>query len=370
MVAFLINFEAPALDQMDEKKDIRIIDIAKMAGVSIGTVDRVIHNRGKVSEEKLQKVNAVLSIVNYKPNIFARSLVSKRSYKLIALIPSYSEDDYWMYITEGLDKAAAEIRSSSVSFEKLFFDQYDKDSFKEAIQKLLEMEFDGVIIANFFKESVVTLSKTLDTKKIPYVYIDTNIEDQNHLAYFGTNSYDSGLVAAQIMLGSIGISNDILIAKMFYKNYESSNQVAIRERGFLDQLAKLGFEGKIYYASLKVNSPLKNFETLDGIFNDHPENKIEGGITFNSTCHVMANYLKVRNKKLSYLVGYDLIRKNTSLLKDGTINLLIGQRPELQGYKSVKVLHDKLLLNVQTDKINYMPIDLLIKENIDYYQNM
>ena len=42
-----------------EFSNIRIVDIAKMAGVSVGTVDRVIHNRGRVSEENRKKVQAI-----------------------------------------------------------------------------------------------------------------------------------------------------------------------------------------------------------------------------------------------------------------------------------------------------------------------
>jgi len=355
---------------MDSKKDIRIIDIAKMAGVSIGTVDRVIHKRGRVSEESLKKVNAVLSMVNYSPNIFARSLVSKKNYKVLALIPQHSTDDYWMYIAEGLDRAADEVKLSGISFEKLSFNQYDTASFEKAIEKLLSIDIDGVIIANFFSSQVIHLSKALDARNIPYVYIDANIEDQNPLAYFGTHSYDSGAVAARIISGRIGRKEDILIAKMFYKNKELSNQVLSRQKGFLNYIEKSNFGGKIYYADLKIDAHIKNFEVLDKIFDERTGHSIQAAITFNSTCHVLANYLKVRDRKLTYLVGYDLIEKNKVLLKEGYIDLLIGQRPELQGYRALKVITDKLLLNLQAEKINYMPIDLLIKENIDYYQNL
>lgn len=229
---------------------------------------------------------------------------------------------------------------------------------------------DGVIIANFFSSQVIQLSKALDARNIPYVYIDANIEDQNPLAYFGTHSYDSGAVAARIISGRIGRQEDILIAKMFYKNKELSNQVLSRQQGFLDCIAKTRFAGKIYYADLKIDAHIKNFEVLDKVFDEQTGHSIQAAITFNSTCHVLANYLKVRDKKLTYLVGYDLIEKNKVLLKEGYIDLLIGQRPELQGYRALKVLTDKLLLNLQAEKINYMPIDLLIKENIDYYQNL
>lgn len=62
-----------------EFSNIRIVDIAKMAGVSVGTVDRVIHNRGRVSEENRKKVQAILEMVHYQPNLMARSLASKKT---------------------------------------------------------------------------------------------------------------------------------------------------------------------------------------------------------------------------------------------------------------------------------------------------
>src|SRR5690606_19877906 len=229
---------------MDSKKDIRIIDIARMAGVSIGTVDRVIHKRGRVSEERLKKVNAVLSMVNYSPNIFARSLVSKKNYKVVALIPQHSPDDYWMYISEGLERASEEVKSSGIAFEQLYFNQYDRASFEKSIEKLLTLDVDGVIIANFFSSEVVRISKALDVRNIPYVYIDANIEDQNPLAYFGTHSYDSGAVAARIISGRIGQKEDILIAKMFHNSKELSNQVLSRQKGFLDYIERSAFAGK------------------------------------------------------------------------------------------------------------------------------
>ena len=71
-----------------EFSNIRIVDIAKMAGVSVGTVDRVIHNRGRVSEENKKKVQAILEMVHYQPNLMARSLASKKQYHFVAIIRS------------------------------------------------------------------------------------------------------------------------------------------------------------------------------------------------------------------------------------------------------------------------------------------
>lgn len=355
---------------MDENKNIRIVDIAKMAGVSIGTVDRVIHNRGRVSEENMKKVKAILDMVNYKPNLIARSLVTKKSCKLVTLIPSFRENEYWMYVSDGIDKAAEEAKTHGVIIEKHFFNQYDKKAFEKAIKKILATEFDGIVIANFFRESVIYLSGKLDEAGIPYVYIDTNIEGQNQLAYFGTNSFDSGALAAHLMLERTGKNKDILITKVFYKQQEFSNQVINREKGFMDFIRKTDYAGEIVEAHLRVDAPLQNFDTLDKIFLRNKHLPIAGAITFNSSCHIFGSYLKVRDTGKIYVVGYDLIEKNRVLLKEGIINLLICQRPELQGFNAIKALTNKILLGIDPEKINFMPIDLLIKENVDYYKDL
>ena len=92
---------------MDKLKEhIRIVDIARMAGVSAGTVDRVLHNRGKVSEENLRRIREVLSAVDYQPNLVARSLASSRERTLAVIIPSFREGDYWADVDAGISRAA------------------------------------------------------------------------------------------------------------------------------------------------------------------------------------------------------------------------------------------------------------------------
>ena len=69
------------------------------------------------------------------------------------------------------------------------------------------------------------------------------------------------------------------------------------------------------------------------------------------------------------LVGYDLIGRNTQLLSEGVITALIAQRPERQGYDGVKSLCNHLLFKQNSEKVNLMPIDILLKENLEYYLN-
>lgn len=82
-----------------------IKDIAELAGVSKGTVDRVLHKRGKVSEDALKKVNEVLDKIDYQPNLMARSLKKKQIYSICVLIPDSANDPYWQPCIDGINEA-------------------------------------------------------------------------------------------------------------------------------------------------------------------------------------------------------------------------------------------------------------------------
>ena len=74
---------------------IRIKDIALKAGVSVGTVDRVLHKRPNVSKEALEKVEKVLKEINYQPNAIASALAYNKRYKFFCLLPKHSSEAYW-----------------------------------------------------------------------------------------------------------------------------------------------------------------------------------------------------------------------------------------------------------------------------------
>ena len=350
-----------------EFSNIRIVDIAKMAGVSVGTVDRVIHNRGRVSEENRKKVQAILEMVHYQPNLMARSLASKKQYHFVAIIPSFTPGEYWEAISEGIDKVAAEMETYNITITKLFFDQYNNKTFDDITRNLLDEKVDGVLIATLFTDSVIRLSQELDRNEIPYVYVDSNIEGQHQLAYFGTESYDAGVIAARLLTDRLSPTSDILMARIVHSGKNDSNQGKNRRDGFCHYLKEVGFSGKLHEVELKISDSVYNFAKLNEIFELNPG--IKGAIIFNSTCYILGNYLKAREMQAVKLVGYDLIERNTQLLSEGVITALIAQRPERQGYEGIKSLCNYLLFKQKSEKVNLMPIDILLRENLKYYLN-
>lgn len=355
------------------KKDntnIRIVDIAKLAGVSTGTVDRVLHKRGRVSEEKREKVEQILKEINYEPNLVARFLASKRSYRFAVLAPTYNDGDYWELVCEGIDRAESEMKKFNISVEYLHFNQYDRNSFLDAANRLKEKEYDGVLLATLFGKLVINLSKELDEKEIPYIYIDSNIPDQNDLAYFGGDSLGSGNIAAKLLLKEIGLDADIFIAHIRFKYKDISVQMKTRELGFIECLKKNNYKGEIHHIEIDPNDYSHSKQSLEDILKN-AENVV-GGIVLNSRIYELVfllNNIEPSLAKKTRLIGHDAIEQNVNALKDDKISFILSQRPELQGYDAIKALANFFLFKQSPQKTNFMPIDILIKENIDYYNN-
>src|SRR5512145_1070430 len=90
---------------------VTIKDIASMAKVSIGTVDRVLHNRGEVNHETHNRVMSLVDELGYTPNLLAKSLALKKKFTIAVLIPSAGEDNpFWNKPLEGFLVAEKELK--------------------------------------------------------------------------------------------------------------------------------------------------------------------------------------------------------------------------------------------------------------------
>ena len=124
---------------MEKQQDrIRIKDIAQMAGVSVGTVDRVLHSRSGVSESSRIKVEEILKKLNYQPNMYASALASNKKYRFAYLLPSHNEGDYWKDVERGMQQAITRFSDFNVSLSDYYYDQYESGAFIESGMRILE----------------------------------------------------------------------------------------------------------------------------------------------------------------------------------------------------------------------------------------
>ena len=194
-----------------EDQNYTIKDIARMAGVSAGTVDRVLHNRGDVSEKSKEKVQKVLDEINYQPNVFAIGLAAKKKYVITCMIPHYNEHDYWHSVATGIERARQELRPFNVSVDYLYYTHGDRSSYQEACKTIENSDTDALLLAPNFREDTLPMLEYLKKKKIPFAFIDFDIQEAKPLIYIGQDSYKSGYIAAKILMRNYSEGQEIAL---------------------------------------------------------------------------------------------------------------------------------------------------------------
>ena len=336
-----------------------------MAGVSAGTVDRVLHNRGDVSRTSREKVQKVLDEIDYHPNMFAIGLAAKKRYHIICIIPYYIEHDYWSSVAQGIERAAQELRPFNVGIDYVFYNHADKTSYEKACALLQAEPVDAVLIAPNFQDETLRLTSYLESKKVPYAFIDFNMEQTHALCYIGQDSKISGYIAAKILMNRYQEGQEIVLFLNNQKNSPAEVQMQRRLEGFMSYLTEEHRDTITYDVILNKENPEQNDEILDVFFSEHPKATLGGA--FNSRVYQVGNYLHKKGKRMKGLIGYDLLKDYVELLKSGEVTYLLGQRPGIQGYCGVKTLCDDIVFKRPVEPLKYMPIDILLKENIDFY---
>lgn len=352
--------------KVNNNSNIRIKDIAKLAGVSEGTVDRVLHKRGEVSVKSKEAVEKALEELNYSPNILARSLAMKKTQRFVCVMPSYEVGDYWQSIDNGFDLALQEFAKFNVSIERMYFNQFDATTFNTVAQQLLSNLPDAVFIAPIFRNETLSLVSALSKNEIPFSYIDSLIENTEYNTYYGQNSFKSGYVASKLLLSTLPKGSKILVVRT--KRLGSvSNQTMARYNGFMSYINDnfLADKYEIVHVELDFKNEQANIETINSIFDKH--NNIKAAITFNSKVYKLAKILEDIKRSDIALVGYDLLEQNVDYLNQDVVSYIIAQRPEKQAYYTVRDMCKKLIFEQPIKQTNFVPIDILTKENIDDY---
>ena len=337
-----------------------------MAGVSIGTVDRVIHDRGEVAENTRLKVQRILKENNYSPNIMAQVLKSKKRFHLVSLLPAPSEDNsFWKKHPLGMIRAIEELDPFPVMLSQVTFDMQSEEDFQEKTGIVLGLKPDGVLLAPIFKSESVDFCSQLQKEKIPFVFIDEYIENADFLAYIGEDIFQSGRVAGQLIDIVTPEKSDILVVTIA-RNIRNVHHLTNRNEGFLSYFLK---QGKNKGRKIIINIPAPFSEdvktAIDKAFLENPG--IRSIFITGSRSYLIALYLEKRGLNSIDLIGYDLLDTNVRFLKSGTIRFLIGQRPEEQTYKGIKKLFEYLSQHKIPDKIEYLPVDIVTSENVDFF---
>lgn len=344
---------------------ITIKDIAKEANVSEGTVDRVLHNRGGVSKKTEAKIKKILEFHNFSVNPVASALAMKKKHSIATLIPEYNESDlFWKSPYLGVLKGAEDVKSFGVQVSNFSFNQYDPDSYLNTFKTLLASKPTAVIMVPNFSEETKKIVSKLESLNIPYLFLNIDIEGFNNTAFVGQDSYTAGYIAGKLMHLSTPNLSAFLIIQARY-NITKNNAVSNRIKGFNDYFLKNNIDKKSQNLKIEnLNNSSETKEKINLALKQNPE--ISGIFVPSSRIHIVTDCIKKSDLKKLKLIGFDNTPQNIDCLLNNSVSFLISQKPFDQGYESIRLLTDYLIKNEIPNSKNYLPIDILTKENVKY----
>ncbi len=367
MSSDVIKVSGIARDQLHLMKDrtIRIKDIALKAGVSTGTVDRVLHNRGKVSAKVKEKVLAIIAEMNYEPNLMARALGSKKKYNIAILIPDEAYDPYWTVPKAGILQAEQELKQFGLTVSLFLFNPGSIHSFMEKAKAASLTMPDGILLSPVFHKQALPFFKQWKANEIPFVLINTQIASAEALSYIGQDSYQSGYLAGKLIHYGQPEACTILIAH-FDEEFANAAHLEKKEQGFRDYFAQNQLpQYTLIKAALNSSNENSFSAQMDSLFENTPS--LKGVFVSTSKAYKLAAYLALRKLPTVKVVGYDLLAENLQYLETNYISFLINQNPRRQGYWGLNVLADYLIFKKDVPPIKYLPLDVVTKENASYF---
>lgn len=348
-----------------ENKVIRIKDIAVLAKVSAGTVDRVIHKRGRVAEEVKERVIKIIKELNYEPNLMAKALGSKKQFYIAALIPDHKHDIFWKSPKAGIEKAEKELKQYGVVVEQYIFDSLDVKSYIKKANELTLSRPDGILLSPLFYRETLPFFKIWQDEIIPFVLFNTQITDFDPLSYIGQDSYQSGMLAGKLIHYGQPEPCAILVAHID-EEISNAQHLLKKELGLKNYFVQQKLDAyEIKRIELDRADRSLFFKNLDEVIN-HTINLKQIFVT-TSKAYDIAQYLEQKNLTHIKLIGYDLVPQNIHYLQQGKISFLINQNPKGQGYFGVNLLAEYLIFKKDVPLIKYLPLDIVTNENLDYF---
>ncbi len=354
-------------DNNNRPEAIGVKEIARIANVSLATVDRVLHNRTGVSEATRAKVLGIIKKLDYKPNIMARRLASGKVFRFASLIPAVSEETaFWQAPLKGINRAEAELSQYGIEVERYLFDLNDRASFAAGAKQILSRDIDGIVVAPSFIEESIQFTNRCKELKIPYVFINSDIPAQDSLCYIGPELFKSGYLAGSLASLSKRDQGKYLVVNIV-KEIDNQYHSIRKQEGFKSYFRDKGIEAQIIEANIHQPDYEAIERRLTEVFNRNHD--IKSAFVTNSRVFSVARFLEKKGLQDILLVGYDYIEENIHYLRNGLINFLICQKPEEQGYRGVMALYHHLILKIPIANIDYMPIDIITNENFEFYRN-
>lgn len=335
-----------------------IKEIATLAGVSRGTVDRVLNHRGDVNPQTAEKIMQIVRDLDYKPNKAGIVLAAQKKNLKLGVILLGAGNPFFDDVLLGVREKELELAGYNCSV-LIKQTEYSLRQQLDAIDSLLAEGIDGLAISPYNDSAVREKIDNLYGQGIPVVTLNTDIENSSRLAYVGSNFYRSGEAAAGLMrlmtqgevhVGIVSGSQNILC---------HTERIA----GFSHVI---GSCPNIHIVDIVNNNDddKVSCELTKKLLTDHPEINAfyftAGGVY--GGCQAIEAFPQ---KNDTTVITNDMVPMTREYMQKGLIAATICQQPFQQGFQPLALLFSYLTTGeMPASENNYVDVEIRIRENL------
>lgn len=333
---------------------VTIQQIADAVGVSRGTVDRALNNRGRINPEIEEKIKKIAKEMGYVKK--ERRKRKQTDTIKIGVITQLANSPFMVEVNRGIARAKDEIQYRGVEVILKESNYVDEEEQLQAIQELLELGIQGLAIMPVECERVrMKLNEVIEQEGIPVVTFNSDIVGTKRCCFVGMDNRKSGRTALGLFGMLMKRSGKILVITGYFSNHVDNQRVD----GFIEEMKSsypqmeiVGVHGSFdetQEVEKIINRVLKDTAGIEGIL------VVSGGQT-----GVKKAFESLKLEQRPYVIIYDQTPENEQLLREDIVDFLIDQNGYIQGYRPPHILADILLKGEKVEE-EYLFTDINIK---------
>jgi len=338
-----------------------IQQIAEKAGISRGTVDRALNNRGRVDPEVEKRIRKIAKELGYTPRR-KRKITPKSARIKIGIITQLSKASFMISINAGIRQARKELEEWGMEILIRENESVDEKEQLREIEDLVSAGISGLAIMPVESEIIRRKLKDItDKNKIPVITFNSDIVGTGRIAYVGMDNVKGGRTAAGLLGKLMRDRGKVLIITGYFSNNVNNARVD----GFVEELRRS-------FPDIEIAGVQSCFDNTDEV-QRIVENVMTSVPGITGIMIVSGGQMGIKNafRKLKvehrpYVIAYDQTPKNRKLLEEDVIDFLIDQNGYIQGYRPPMLLSS--LLNrgrMPDEEFNYTEINIKTKYNLN-----
>lgn len=343
------------------EKQPTIYDLAESLNISVGTVYRALHNKGRISSTTKERVLQKATEMNFKLNSTAQAL--SRAPKTIGVVLCCPVLPFLDEIQAGITYEFESLRQYNVFSDIRVLPPSNADECADLISgfllEFIEKNYAGIILflSGSHQKCMDALHET-ENADIPLVCLVNDIPTVNRKAFVTSDAYCAGRIAAELLSISSPHKRIAILT--------GGSSIHIHQQNLAGFMAEAGADLFESADVFEHNDCAERVEQqLIEIFHHQPTYH---GLYITSASSIIASPLlmKLNKDKRITVITTDLFPQLKAPLEGGTVSATIFQNPFLQGRKAVSSMYRYLCNELQTDTVKIAP-QIVMRSNIGLY---